>query len=60
MSDKTDKNHQQELKEMIKDRKQNQPVEEILSVFCQRHGVSMGTCRVYYNQLVKSGEIGEK
>jgi hypothetical protein len=60
MSDKLDKEHQQELKQMVEERKTNQPVEEVLSVFCQRHGVSMDTCRVYYNQLVKKGEIKEK
>ena len=45
---------------MVKKRKHNEPVEEVLSVFCQRHGLSMDTCRGYYNQLIKSGEVKEK
>ncbi len=60
MSNKMGKEHQQELKEMVNEKKPNQPVEEILSIFCERHGVSMDTCRVYYNKLVKSGDIKEK
>ena len=60
MSDKLVKNHVKELKEMIQEKKPSQPVEEVLTVFCQRHGTSMDTCRGYYNQLVKSGEIKEK
>jgi hypothetical protein len=48
------------LKEMVNERKPGEPVEEVLSVFCQRQGVSMGTCRVYYKKLVDKGEIKEK
>ena len=61
MSDKFDKKHKiQELKDMIKNRKPGEPVEEVLTIYCQRHGISMDTCRVYYDQLVKKGEIKEK
>ena len=61
MGAKFDKQHTiQELKEMIKERKPNEPVEKVLTVFCGRHGISMDECRVYYNQLVKKGEIKEK
>lgn len=61
MSDKFDKQHKiQELKDMIKNRKPGEPVEEVLTIYCQRHGISMDTCRVYYDQLVKKGEIKEK
>ena len=60
MSDKMDKHKIQELKDMIKNRKPGEPVEEVLTIYCQRHGISIDTCRVYYNQLVKKGEIKEK
>ncbi len=60
MSDKLDKHKIEELKEMVKEKNPNQPVEEVLTVFCARHGVTMGTCRYYYNKLVDKGEIKEK
>lgn len=60
MSDKQDKHKMALLKEMVSEKKPNQPVEEVLSTFCQRQGVSMGTCRVYYKKLVEKGEIKEK
>ena len=60
MSDKTDKHMIQELKEKIKEKKPDEPVEKILTVFCERTGISMKSCRVYYNQLVEKGEIKEK
>ena len=60
MSKKTDKQHMQELKEMVKEKQQKEPVEKILANFCERHGVSMDTCRIYYNRLVKKGEIKEE
>jgi hypothetical protein len=40
--------------------KPGEPVEEVLSTFCQRQGLSMDTCRVYYKKLVDKGEIKEK
>ena len=60
MSDKIDKHMIQELKERLKEKKPDEPVEKILTVFCERTGVSMNTCRVYYKQLVEKGEIKEK
>jgi hypothetical protein len=61
MSEKFDKQHKiQELKDMIKNRKPGEPVEEVLTIYCQRHGISIDACRVYYYQLVKKGEIKEK
>ena len=60
MSDKIDKHMIQELKEMIKKKKPDEPVEKILTIFCERTGISMDTCRVYYKQLVEKGEIKEK
>ena len=60
MSDKLDKHNMALLKEMVSERKPGEPIEEVLSVFCQRQGVSMGTCRVYYKKLIDKGEIKEK
>ena len=50
----------QELKEMVQEKKPGEPVEKILGVFCERNGLSMDACRVYYDQLVKKGEIKKK
>ena len=60
MSDKKNKHDMDLLKEMVNERKSGEPVEKVLSVFCQRQGVSMGTCRVYYKKLVDKGAIKEK
>jgi len=60
MSERLKKEHKKELKEMVNGRNPDQPVEEVLTIFCQRHGVSMDTCRVYFNQLVEKGEIKKK
>jgi hypothetical protein len=53
-------NHKKELMEMVQEKAPNEPVEEVLTKFCERHGVSLDTCRSYYNQLVKKGEIKPK
>lgn len=60
MSDKLDKHKIQELKEMVMQKPKNEPIEKVLAVFCERHSVTMGTCRYYYNFLVEKGEIKEK
>ena len=60
MGEKMDKHHIIELKEMIQEKKPNEPVEKVLVKFCERHGVSLNTCRIYYTRLVKKGEIEEK
>jgi len=60
MSKKENKQHLQELKEMILEKKPVEPVEKVLTKFCARHGVSMDTCRIYYNQLKAKGEIKEQ
>ncbi len=52
MRKRTDKEHIEELKEMIQDKKPNDPVEKVLTVFCERHAVSMDTCKKYYDQIV--------
>ncbi len=60
MSDKLDKHKIEELRQMIKDKDPKQPVEELLTIFCERHGLTSGTCRYYYNILVENGDIKEK
>ncbi|MEJ5328015.1 MAG: hypothetical protein WHU54_07205 [Candidatus Bathyarchaeia archaeon] len=60
MSKKEDKHHIEELKEMIQEKKPDEPVEKVLVKFCERHGVSIDTCRVYYKRLVKEGQVKEK
>jgi len=46
-----------ELKEMIEERPPEEPVEKVLIKFCERHAVTLGTCRKYYKHLVEKGEI---
>jgi ribosomal protein L20A (L18A) len=60
MTEKKDKDHIEELKEMIQEKKPKEPVEKVLANFCGRHGVSMDTCKKYYEQLVAKGEVKEK
>ena len=60
MGENMDKQHIEELKEMIRDKKHEEPVEKVLVKFCARHGVSLDTCRIYYDRLVEKGEIEEK
>ncbi len=60
MSDKMDKHKIKELKEMIQEKDPKEPVEQVLATFCERHGLSLATCRIYYNRLVEKGEIKEK
>jgi predicted transcriptional regulator len=60
MNERMDKEHIEELKEMIKEKEAQEPVEKVLVTFCERHGVSLDTCRIYYRRLVDKGEIEEK
>ncbi len=60
MSDKLDKHKIEELRQMIIDKDPKQPIEELLTIFCERHGLTSGTCRYYYNILVENGDIKEK
>lgn len=60
MSGEMDKHHIKELKRMLQEKKSGEPIEKVLVKFCARHGVSLGTCRAYYNRLVEEGEIKEK
>ncbi len=60
MTEKLNEEHTKELREMVKDKKPGESAEEVLAVFCQRHGLSMDTCRLYYEQLKKEGTIKGK
>jgi hypothetical protein len=61
MSKKPDQKHAEEyLKQMIVDKPADEPIEKTLSTFCQRYGVSMGECQVYYNKLVKKTDNQKK
>ncbi len=57
---KEDKEHINELKEMVKERKKGESVDEVLTFFCHRHGVDMDQCKKYYEQLKKEGAAVEK
>jgi ribosomal protein L20A (L18A) len=56
---KMDRQHIEELKEMIREKKTDEPVEKVLVKFCARHGVSLETCRIYYRNLIEKGETKE-
>jgi hypothetical protein len=57
MSENKDKHYMRELKEMIVEKKTKEPVDKVFAVFCQRHGVSMNECKMYYDRLVENGEV---
>ena len=60
MDEKMDEQHIKELKEMIQEKKNEEPVEKVLVKFCARHGVSLDTCQIQYRRLVEKGEIKEE
>jgi hypothetical protein len=60
MSDKIQNEHMQELREMVKGKKPSEPADEVIAVFCQRHGISLDTCRLYYNEIMKEDKVKEK
>jgi len=60
MPEEMDKQHIKELKQMIQEKKTEEPVENVLVKFCARHGVSLDTCQIHYRRLVEKGEIKEK
>jgi predicted solute-binding protein len=60
MSEVQDKHNLDLLREMVKERKRGESPEEVLSIFCEREGISMDTCRAYYRKLVEKGEIKGK
>jgi ribosomal protein L20A (L18A) len=54
-----DRQHIEELKEMLREKKTDEPVEKVLVKFCARHGVSLETCRIYYRNIIEKGETKE-
>ena len=57
IAEKMPKEKIQELKKMLQEKPRNQPAEKVLVDFCERHAVTLGTCRKYYEQLVAKGEV---
>ena len=60
MSDKLDKHKIQELRRNDKVKDPKQPIERTLTIFCERHGLTSGTCRYYYNLLVENRRYQRK
>jgi hypothetical protein len=59
MNKEIDEHKIQELKEMLQTKKRSDPVEKTLAIFCERHGISIETCRVYYDKLLNE-EVEDK
>jgi hypothetical protein len=57
IAEKMPKEKIQELKQMLKEKKPDEPIEKVLVNFCERHAVTLGTCRKYYELLMEKGEI---
>ena len=57
IAEKMPKEKIQELKLMLKEKKPHEPIEKVLVNFCERHAVTLGTCRKYYERLMEKGEI---
>ncbi len=57
IAEKMPKEKIQELKDMIREKPAGAPVEKVLVDFCERHAVSLGACRKYYELLVEKGEV---
>ena len=57
IAEKMPKEKIQELKEMIQEKGSGEPMEKVLVKFCERHAVTLGTCRKYYERLVEKGEV---
>lgn len=56
IAEKMPKEKIEELKRMIKEKNSDEPVEKVLVDFCERHAVTLGTCRKYYERLIEKGE----
>ena len=59
MDEKEEKENIQWLTRMIREKRPDEAVEQVLVKFCTRSGVSLDTCRKYYTFLVEKGEIKE-
>lgn len=60
MKDNLDDHRIKELKEMIKEKDPNTPIEKVLAIFCERHALSSETCRYYYDILIDEEKNKEK
>jgi hypothetical protein len=60
IAEKMPKEKIQELKEMIQEKSPTDPVEKVLVKFCERHAVTLETCRKYYERMVEEGEVEKK
>jgi hypothetical protein len=47
----------EKLQQMLHEKEPEEPVEKVLVLYCARNGVSLDTCREYYQFLVDSGKI---
>ena len=56
IAEKMPKEKIEELKRMLQEKPADEPVEKVLVDFCERHAVTMGTCRKYYERIVAKGE----
>jgi hypothetical protein len=59
MSKKVDDHMLEELKANLKGKKPDQQ-DKVIAIFCQKTGLTMDECKVYYKQLVKDGNKKEK
>ena len=57
IAEKMPKEKIDELKQMLKEKKPDEPIEKVLVNFCERHAVTLGTCRKYYERLVENREV---
>ncbi len=53
IAEKMPKEKIEELRRMINEKPRDEPIEKVLVDFCERHAVSLGTCRKYYKRMVK-------
>ncbi len=57
IAEKMPKEKIQELKRMIAEKPSDMPVEKVLVDFCERHAVTLGTCKKYYVRLIEKGDV---
>jgi hypothetical protein len=60
IAEKMPKEKIEELKRMIQEKPADEPVEKVLVDFCERHAVTLGTCRKYYERLIENDEVKKK
>lgn len=60
IAEKMPKEKIEELRRMIQEKPVDEPVEKVLVDFCERHAVTLGTCRKYYERLIEKDEAKKK